>query len=101
MLIISQDKNGKWSRSGEFFTAVEQGSSMLQLPNKIEETLAVEGDHSDMVKFDHNSGLAYTTILKHLREFKPVVDPATQLGENSQSSVRCQVADKKVKKELK
>ncbi|RPB13466.1 hypothetical protein P167DRAFT_115662 [Morchella conica CCBAS932] len=65
---LVRDANGKLSRSGDYFTAVESQSAVLQLPRKIAESLPAEGDHSTMVKFSNKTtSNSYTSVLKHLR----------------------------------
>lgn len=49
--------------------AVDSGSSVLQLPDTIEESLSVEGDHSTMVKFENNHDKTYTSVVRHLKKF--------------------------------
>ncbi|RPB09223.1 hypothetical protein P167DRAFT_511146, partial [Morchella conica CCBAS932] len=67
---LARGADGKLSRSGDFFTAVERESSVLQLPRKLTESLPVDADNSEMVKFaSKKSSQSYTSILKHIREF--------------------------------
>lgn len=59
--------DGTWSRSGDYFEAVESSSSVLRLPDSIEETMAVDGDHSTMVKFEDRNHRSYTSVVRHLK----------------------------------
>lgn len=49
--------------------AVDSGSSVLQLPGTIEESLSVEVDHSTMVKFENNRNTTYISVVRHLKNF--------------------------------
>lgn len=40
---------------------------VLQLPDSIEEALAVDGDHSTMVKFENSNHRSYTSVVRHLK----------------------------------
>ncbi|KAL0633622.1 hypothetical protein Q9L58_007446 [Maublancomyces gigas] len=66
---LEKGEDGKWSRSGDYFTAVDAESSVLQLPDTIEESLAVEGDHSSMVKFKHKGDQTYKSVVRYLEDF--------------------------------
>lgn len=63
-----QGPDGRWSRSGDFFTFVEASSSVLQLPRNIEVSIPAEGDHSNMVKFTHKLHQSYTSVVKHMKK---------------------------------
>ena len=47
---VVQQPNGTWARTGEHVTVVSRDSALLGLP-QVEEAVAVEGNHSTMVKF--------------------------------------------------
>lgn len=57
--------------------AVGRESSVLQLPSSIEQTLSIEGDHSTMVKFDHNGNPGYTSVVRHINN---AISEATNAG---------------------
>lgn len=57
-----------WARTGDYYTAVESESLILNLPSSIEETLPAEGDHSTMVKFEHEHHATFTSLIRKLRE---------------------------------
>lgn len=52
-------------------------SSVLQLPDTIEESLAVDGDHSSMVKFKHKGDQTYKSVVRYLEDFTSY---STQIG---------------------
>lgn len=57
-------------RTGDFFTAVDTDSALLELPDNIEEKVPVQVDHSMIVKFDFKDNTIYTTAQDKLREFE-------------------------------
>ena len=68
---MQQDTETKrWGRTGDFFTAVDSDSALLQLPDSIEEKIPVEADHSTIVKFDARSNQCYTSVRDKLRQFE-------------------------------
>ncbi|KFY27526.1 hypothetical protein V493_03438, partial [Pseudogymnoascus sp. VKM F-4281 (FW-2241)] len=63
-------ETNKWSRTGEYMTAVESGSALLELPDSTEIKYPVDADHSQIVKFDSRNAEAYKTAVGHLKEFE-------------------------------
>ncbi|KAK5989711.1 Ankyrin repeat domain-containing protein 6 [Cladobotryum mycophilum] len=59
-----------WKRTGDFFTAVNTDSALLQLPDSTEENIPVDSDHSIMVKFDFKSNQVYTSARDKLKQFE-------------------------------
>ncbi|KAA8894721.1 hypothetical protein FN846DRAFT_785990 [Sphaerosporella brunnea] len=76
-LKLKKGPDGKWSRSGDPYTAVEAESALLQLPETMEETLSVAGDNSTMVKFKHKAHTTYKNVLEYLEEY---AHPCPRLG---------------------
>ena len=60
----------RWERTGDFFTAVEPDSALLQLPDSIEEKIPVNADHSMMVKFDSTGHQGYRSARAKLQQFE-------------------------------
>lgn len=75
--------DGRWSRSGETFTFVDQSSSVLS-PGGNELNLPAEGDHSSMVKFGYKEHSSYTSVIRFLRDlsFGAAATPRTGTNES-------------------
>ena len=65
-----QQPNGTWARTGEYITVVSKESALLELPPAVEERMAVEGNHSTMVKFSNRNDGGYIKALGSLRRFE-------------------------------
>ncbi|KFZ13479.1 hypothetical protein V501_03685, partial [Pseudogymnoascus sp. VKM F-4519 (FW-2642)] len=63
-------ETNKWGRTGEYVTAVESGSALLELPDSTEAKIPVDADHSQIVKFDNRNAEAYKTAVGYLKEFE-------------------------------
>ncbi|KFY04526.1 hypothetical protein O988_00716 [Pseudogymnoascus sp. VKM F-3808] len=61
---------GRWGRTGDYFTAVDADSALLQLPDSMEEKIPLDADHTMMVKFDNRNDKGYTSARDKLREFE-------------------------------
>lgn len=61
---------GHWERTGDYFTAVDADSALLQLPDSMEEKIPLDADHTMMVKFDYMNDKGYTSVRDKLREFE-------------------------------
>ncbi|KAF1354563.1 TPR-like protein [Lizonia empirigonia] len=59
----------RWTRTGDFITAVDSDSALLQLPDAMEEKIPLDADHSMMVKFDNKNALGYSSARDKLRQF--------------------------------
>lgn len=59
-----------WSRGGNYKTAVEVESAVLELPDTLGVKIPLNADHSNMVKFSSKQDLGYTSALQYLREFE-------------------------------
>ncbi|RSL80949.1 hypothetical protein CEP52_017301, partial [Fusarium oligoseptatum] len=57
-------------RTGEFVTAVDTDSALLQLPDSMEEKIPLASDHSMIVKFDTKSSPGYTSARDKLQRFE-------------------------------
>jgi hypothetical protein len=57
-----QGPGESWQREGEFAMAVEDESALLQLPKSIEEPIAVDADHSNLVKFETAQNKTYRNV---------------------------------------
>ena len=66
----AQQPDGTWARAGENITVVSQDSALLELPSNVEERMAVEGNHSTMVKFSTRNNANYTKALGFLHRFE-------------------------------
>ncbi|OBT63871.1 hypothetical protein VE03_06634 [Pseudogymnoascus sp. 23342-1-I1] len=60
----------RWRRTGDFITAVDADSALLQLPDSMEDKIPLDADHSVMVKFDNKSSRGYTSARDKLRQFE-------------------------------
>ncbi|OBT52166.1 hypothetical protein VE04_08056, partial [Pseudogymnoascus sp. 24MN13] len=68
-LQLNRETN-KWGRTGEYMTAVESGSALLELPDSTEIKIPVDADHSQIVKFDNRNAEAYKTAVGYLKVFE-------------------------------
>ncbi|KAH7385972.1 hypothetical protein BKA66DRAFT_490292 [Pyrenochaeta sp. MPI-SDFR-AT-0127] len=62
--------NQRWKRAGDFYTAVDTDSALLQLPDSIEDKIPLHLDHSMMVKFDNKNAQGYSSALDKLQQFE-------------------------------
>ncbi|KAM6504800.1 hypothetical protein FSOLCH5_015290 [Fusarium solani] len=60
----------RWRRTGDFVTAVDTDSALLQLPDSMEEKIPLDSDHSMIVKFDNKNNRGYTSARDKLRQFE-------------------------------
>ncbi|KAF2176971.1 hypothetical protein K469DRAFT_605123 [Zopfia rhizophila CBS 207.26] len=60
----------RWKRTGDFVTAVDADSALLQLPDLIEEKIPLDADHSMMVKFDNKNSRGYSSVRDKLLQFE-------------------------------
>ena len=65
----SQQSDGTWARTGGHITVVSKESAHLGLP-RVEEVVAVEGNHSTMVKFSSRNNAGYMKALDLLHRFE-------------------------------
>lgn len=56
-------------RTGDFITAVDSGSALLQLPGSTEDKIPLNADHSMMVKFDNTNARGYSSARGKLKQF--------------------------------
>ena len=67
---MQQDSESKrWKRTGNFVTAVDSDSALLQLPDAMEEKIPLDADHSMMVKFDNKNARGYSSARDKLKQF--------------------------------
>ena len=66
----AQQSNGTWARTGGYITVVSKETALLGLPQAVEEEVAVEGNHSTMVKFSSRNDAGYTKALGSLHRFE-------------------------------
>ena len=67
---MQQDSESKrWERTGNFVTAVDSDSALLQLPDAMEEKIPLDADHSMMVKFDNKNARGYSSARDKLQLF--------------------------------
>ncbi|KAF2633913.1 hypothetical protein BU25DRAFT_381757 [Macroventuria anomochaeta] len=59
----------RWTRTGDFVTAVDSDSALLQLPDAMEEKIPIDADHSMIVKFDNKNVRGYSSARDKLRQF--------------------------------
>jgi hypothetical protein len=70
-VVLLQDSESKrWKRTGDFVTAVDTDSALLQLPEHMEEKIPRDTDHSMIVKFDDKNDPGYTSAREKLRQFE-------------------------------
>lgn len=68
---MSQDsEKNYWRRTGNFATAVDTDSALLQLPDHMEDKIPLHTDHSMIVKFDNKNALGYKSTLDRLKQFE-------------------------------
>lgn len=67
--VIQDEDIGSFRRTGNYITLVNSDSALLHLPDTVEDKVAVDADHSLMVKFKSKHTSAYTDALSRLREF--------------------------------
>ncbi|KAF7502176.1 hypothetical protein GJ744_006772 [Endocarpon pusillum] len=60
----------QWKRTGDFVTAVDTESALLQLPGSMEEKIPLHADHSMIVKFDSKNTRGYSSARDKLRQFE-------------------------------
>ena len=47
---VQQDmKSNRWYTTGDFFTAVDAGSAILELPGSVEDKIPLDADHTMML----------------------------------------------------
>ncbi|MCJ1429383.1 hypothetical protein MMC29_007297, partial [Sticta canariensis] len=68
--LVLDSENRQWQRTGEFVTAVDTDSALLQLPDYMEHKIPLPADHSMIVKFDSKSASGYRSALDRLRRFE-------------------------------
>ena len=68
---VEQDSESqRWKRTGDFITAVDTESALLQLPDSVEEKIPLDADHSTMVKFDSTGRQGYSSVRDKLLRFQ-------------------------------
>ncbi|KAH7303327.1 hypothetical protein B0I35DRAFT_365156 [Stachybotrys elegans] len=60
----------RWERTGDFVTVVDANSSLLQLPDHMEEKIPLDAVHSKIVKFDTRNNRGYTSARNKLAQFE-------------------------------
>ena len=75
----SQQPNGTWARVGEYITVVSKETALLGLPQAVEEEVAVEGNHSTMVKFSSRNDADYIKALGSLHRFEKEAKAAVEM----------------------
>ena len=66
----AQQPDKTWARTGEHITLVSKDSALLGLQQAVEEIVAVEADHSMMVKFNSRNNPGYIKALDSLYRFE-------------------------------
>jgi hypothetical protein len=56
-------------RTGNFITAVDRESALLQLPDTVEDKIPLDTDHSMIVKFDSRNTPGYSSAREKLSQF--------------------------------
>ena len=67
---MKDSESGRWKRTGNFVTAVDTDSALLQLPDHMEVKIPLHANHSTIVKFDTRNALGYKSALDKLRQFE-------------------------------
>ncbi|KAL7270520.1 hypothetical protein RUND412_006774 [Rhizina undulata] len=65
---IAKNSKNKFSRSGNYRSALDTDSALLHLPKNLEETIPVDADHTNMVKFEYKCG-TYDDVVKRVRKY--------------------------------
>ncbi|KAH8689250.1 hypothetical protein GQ44DRAFT_637548 [Phaeosphaeriaceae sp. PMI808] len=60
----------RWKRTGDFVTAVDADSALLQLPDSMEEKIPLHADHSQVVKFNARNDQGYRSAIDKLKQFE-------------------------------
>ncbi|KAF1966815.1 hypothetical protein BU23DRAFT_573760 [Bimuria novae-zelandiae CBS 107.79] len=60
----------RWRRTGDFVTAVDADSALLQLPDSMEDKIPLDADHSIIIKFNSRNNRGYTSARDKLRQFE-------------------------------
>ncbi|OCK73381.1 hypothetical protein K432DRAFT_410741 [Lepidopterella palustris CBS 459.81] len=60
----------RWKRTGDFVTAVDTDSALLQLPDHMEEKIPLHADHSLIVKFNTRNDQGYRSVRDKLLQFE-------------------------------
>ncbi|OCK73870.1 hypothetical protein K432DRAFT_220962, partial [Lepidopterella palustris CBS 459.81] len=60
----------RWKRTGDFVTAVDTDSALLQLPDHMEEKVPLRADHSLIVKFNARNDQGYRSVRDKLLQFE-------------------------------
>jgi hypothetical protein len=69
-MMVKDAETKSWGRTGEYITAVDKNSALLQLPDSLEAKIPVDADHSHIVKFDSKNNQSYSSTVRILREFE-------------------------------
>jgi hypothetical protein len=57
-----QEEDDKWRLGGDYKMAVEDKSSLLQLPEVLEKKMPVDANHSNIVKFETSRDSTYREV---------------------------------------
>ncbi|KAJ4286664.1 hypothetical protein N0V90_012916 [Kalmusia sp. IMI 367209] len=68
-LVKSDD--GRWTRSGPYIELSSREGSLLGLSDEDERKVAVNEDHSKMVKFDSGGNMTYRSLVRYLADILP------------------------------
>ncbi|RDL35197.1 uncharacterized protein BP5553_07128 [Venustampulla echinocandica] len=69
-LQFQDSESRRWRRAGDFVTAVDADSALLQLPDSMEDKIPLDADHSMIVKFDNKNNRGYTSARDKIRQFE-------------------------------
>ena len=64
----AKGNDGSWRRTGDYLLLSGRDTSLLGLNDKDERKIAVDEDHSQMVKFDSSGNKTYRSFVKYLQE---------------------------------
>jgi hypothetical protein len=73
-----QGPGGTWIRDGAYLTAVNDDSTLLQLPDSLEEKIPLEANHSELVKFMTQGSRKYDQVRRRVTQLLEEAPEAVQ-----------------------
>ncbi|KAL7271005.1 hypothetical protein RUND412_006273 [Rhizina undulata] len=66
---VAKNSENRYDRTGNYKSTVDTDSALLHLPKNLEDTIPVNSDHTNMVKFDHKRDTTYEDVVKRVLKF--------------------------------
>ncbi|KAL7269776.1 hypothetical protein RUND412_007546 [Rhizina undulata] len=66
---VAKNSENRYTRSGNFKATLDVDSALLRLPKDLEETIPVNSDHTNMVKFDHKRDTTYEDVIERMQKY--------------------------------